>query len=488
MSAPASSSGSQAGGRRALLLLGHGSHLSPDSSVPVYDHAATIRSTGLFDQVLEAFWKEEPSLRDAIDLVECEEVYIVPLFLAEGYFTRRVLPRELGLDGRVTHRAGRTIHYCAPIGTHPSMADLILARARSVAGIGPETRGRTTLVLVGHGTERSDTSADTVYRLVEAVRAAREFAEVTCGFLDEQPRIADVLGSLGGSPVVIVPFFVADGWHTSDTIPDELGLAGGSPGAGHPNLWYTPPVGTLPDVAGVILAIAGEAGAFRVPHASGEAGAAPTTPLPITAARRAFFDWLERGPRDHEFALLQVSIHRYPSGRFYLRHLADRGLAESLLRPLAGPPELLRLARRTASGAYRPLRTAADLRRGWQLRGLDDDGLWQALSLVYPAAVLHWYLAGVRALPVVNFPAWAARQSGAYESVGRLAGSSVEEVIDSCCGNCLKRRLWSVGGDTIVDAPVAKGPSHACVGCREPCTLFATHAREALEPEPVAAR
>jgi sirohydrochlorin cobaltochelatase len=47
--------------------------------------------------------------------VEADEVYVVPLFISEGYFTEEVIPRELGLDGpgAVGHaKAGKTIHYC----------------------------------------------------------------------------------------------------------------------------------------------------------------------------------------------------------------------------------------------------------------------------------------------------------------------------------------------------------------------------------------
>jgi len=38
---------------RALVIVGHGSHLNEDSSLPVYEHAARIRETGEFDEVVE---------------------------------------------------------------------------------------------------------------------------------------------------------------------------------------------------------------------------------------------------------------------------------------------------------------------------------------------------------------------------------------------------------------------------------------------------
>jgi sirohydrochlorin cobaltochelatase len=48
------------------------------------------------------FWKEEPSFRDALFLFDPEsirEVYVVPNFISEGYFTQTVVPRELEISG-----------------------------------------------------------------------------------------------------------------------------------------------------------------------------------------------------------------------------------------------------------------------------------------------------------------------------------------------------------------------------------------------------
>ena len=80
-----------------LVLLGHGSTLNGDSDGPTYQHAEELRRRGIFGQVLESFWKQEPSfcavLRGAIG----KRVFCVPLFISEGYFTEQVIPRELGL-------------------------------------------------------------------------------------------------------------------------------------------------------------------------------------------------------------------------------------------------------------------------------------------------------------------------------------------------------------------------------------------------------
>src|SRR5438034_10651574 len=145
----------------ALLIVGHGSTVNPDSSTPTVAHAAEIRRRKVFVDVGCAFWKEEPSLRDALFLFDSDvarEVYVVPNFISEGYFTQTVIPRELELSGRVTSRAnGQIWKYCEPVGNHESMTAHLLERAREIApGVREEEAA---LLIVAHGTSLNDNSA-----------------------------------------------------------------------------------------------------------------------------------------------------------------------------------------------------------------------------------------------------------------------------------------------------------------------------------------
>ena len=86
----------------ALVILGHGSTVNPDSSAPTFQHADAIKRRGAFGEVACAFWKEEPGFRQVLTMVESPEIYLVPNFISEGYFTQKIIPRELGLQGAVT--------------------------------------------------------------------------------------------------------------------------------------------------------------------------------------------------------------------------------------------------------------------------------------------------------------------------------------------------------------------------------------------------
>src|SRR5436309_3601374 len=114
----------------ALLIVAHGSTVNPDSSAPTLAHAAEIRRRTVFAEVQCAFWKEEPSLRDARFLFAPEtirEVYVVPNFISEGYFTQTVIPRELELTGKVTNRvSGGIWNYGESVGNRPLGIELLV--------------------------------------------------------------------------------------------------------------------------------------------------------------------------------------------------------------------------------------------------------------------------------------------------------------------------------------------------------------------------
>jgi sirohydrochlorin cobaltochelatase len=243
---------------KALVIVGHGSHLNGDSSRPVYEHAERIRRSGGFDEVVECFWKEEPSMRHVLDIVESEEVYVVPAFISEGYFTRQVIPRELGLEGPVTRKGGKTIRYAGPLGTFERMADVILERAGDLMRGKKLREGRTALVLLGHGTDLDRKSSGVIYLNAGRIRERGVYDLVEVAFLDQDPEVGEVVSSVEAENVVLIPVFVAEGWHTRETIPADLGLTGEVTRRPNRTIFYGEPVGTHPSMAALIAARARE--------------------------------------------------------------------------------------------------------------------------------------------------------------------------------------------------------------------------------------
>jgi sirohydrochlorin cobaltochelatase len=257
----------------ALLIVAHGSTVNPDSSAPTLAHVAEIRQRKIFADVECAFWKEEPSLRDALFLFDPEsirEVCVVPNFISEGYFTQTVIPRELELNGATTKRAtGQTWKYCQPVGNHPSMTELLLKRAHAVApGVDPV---ETSLLIVAHGTDLNENSAVAAKREAEKIRDLGKFAEVLNIYMEEPPLISDWRNLTKTGNVVVVPFFIADGLHSYEDIPHLIGITTPSHAArgeifrGNPyridnrTLFYASSIGTDPGFADIIIEQAGMA-------------------------------------------------------------------------------------------------------------------------------------------------------------------------------------------------------------------------------------
>jgi sirohydrochlorin cobaltochelatase len=257
----------------ALVVLGHGTTQNADSERPVLQHAVELRRRGIFREVRGAFWKQEPRLQQVLAELNTPRVFVVPLFISEGYFASEVIPRELGLGADFTLRTSDSeLVYTKPVGTHARMTEVILARAREVVEQFPFPRAPRskdcTLFIAGHGTERSEQSRRSIERQVHLIRNQQLYAAVHAVFMEEDPRIQSCHSLANTRNVVVVPFFISDGLHTVEDIPVLLGepervvkerLAAGQPTWRNPTekqgklTWYASAVGREPLLAEVIL-------------------------------------------------------------------------------------------------------------------------------------------------------------------------------------------------------------------------------------------
>lgn len=255
----------------ALVIAAHGSHLNPDSDTPVFNHADTIRGLEVFDEVREAFWKEEPSFREVLRTLTSDIVYVVPLFMSEGYFTDQVIPRELRITDDQELDVNKTVRYTDPVGTHPSLTDVIIDRAESITN-NPEVGDGYGLAIVGHGTERHENSAQSTIDHAERIRKQDRFDQTLALFMDEAPYIDNVTDHFSTPNVIIVPLFIANGYHTREDIPEDIGITDDyrdgfdvPSSVGNQQIWYSGAVGTQPEIADILLERATEAGAISKP-------------------------------------------------------------------------------------------------------------------------------------------------------------------------------------------------------------------------------
>ena len=263
----------------ALVLLGHGATVIDTSGDVVYQHARELRGRKVFAEVREAFWKQQPNIKDVLASVPANRVFIVPLFISEGYFSEEVIPRELGFkteeaedDSRKLQRGAQTLYYCKPVGTHVDMTGVLLERAHKVVEMFPFPRAPKakdmTLFIAGHGTEKNENSRVSVQHQVDVIRAQNIYAGVHAVFLEEAPKVSECFYMAETRHIVVVPFFMSEGMHSQEDIPVMLGdskrivqqrLGMRQPPWRNPTerngklIWYSPVVGTHPKVAEVIL-------------------------------------------------------------------------------------------------------------------------------------------------------------------------------------------------------------------------------------------
>ena len=258
-----------------LVVLGHGTVLNDQSAAPVFQHAAELRRRKILREVHVAFWKQEPQVRKVLAEIRARRVFIVPLFISEGYFSTEIIPTELGFNYPYNLKLktnNSELHYCRPVGSHKSMTGVILARAAEVVKQFPFPRApkpaETTLLIAGHGTERNANSRLAIQRQVELIRGQNVFAAVGAVFMEQAPYLKDCIAAAKTKNIVVVPFFISDGLHVVEDIPILLGEseklvkerhAAGQPTWRNPTekygrlIWYSPAVGTEPHLADVIL-------------------------------------------------------------------------------------------------------------------------------------------------------------------------------------------------------------------------------------------
>lgn len=471
----------------ALVIVGHGSTLNPDSSAPTHQHADEIRRRGIFREVVCAFWKEEPSMGEVLQMLESRDVYVVPNFISEGYFCQQVIPRELRLSGPTTPVGGRTVHYCDPVGIHPNMTRLLLQRADEVAPGIP--RAETGLVIAGHGTSLNENSAKAIREQVRLIREGNHgFAEVADAYMEEAPFVADWHQLTTARHVVVVPFFIADGLHSYQDIPVMLGIES-EPGSAaserevfrhNPHdlrgrrLYYSNAIGTEPLLADVILDQVIE---FDRKHAPPSAEAPA---LPSTAA--ALEEWLATGSR----VLGQVLITRLAAGGFDLRHKSDAHIAAESLVTCDHALAAREIVKYDAQSAFRPLKSAPTLRDGWrlQLRRIEDVVL--ALDIFHPAALSLAAAHQRGELAPVPLRETLGRQTGMYRFANRITDSEALAMVARKCDSasaCMRRILWplTAGQPLSGDAAAKCAPPEALheipLLCLEACNHLVAAAR-----------
>ena len=431
----------------ALILAGHGSHVSANTAGVVWDYVGRLRSWGAADEITACFWKEAPPFSQALATVEADDIVIVPVFTARGYFTSEVIPAEMGLTGEKTIRAGKTIHLTRPIGEAPRLASIVDERLRGALAQYRLRPGETAAAIIGHGTPRNRHSRDSARHQAERIRELNWLGEAVDVYLDDQPDIPSLYRRTRARHIIALPYFVADGSHVRQDIPRALGISelDSVNRVKDRSVYYCQPVGSDTSVPQLIVDLARETG------------------LPLQ--RRETPDPWSNFPRAGRRALLQAleteSILRFGQvmvSRTRVWHRANETGGVAFTSPAA-------LRDYVRSEPFRPLATSADLPAGWHVELDDAADAHAVIETIYPGLIADW---ASGALKTESLQELGRRQSGMFKDIHRISPKVIAMALETICGNCVRQPAWHPAG----------ARARASLPCRSACNMWLSTARQ----------
>jgi hypothetical protein len=181
-------------------------------------------------------------------------------------------------------------------------------------------------------------------------------------------------------------------------------------------------------------------------------------------------------PSHMEFAQVLISRREHA---FELRQVTDAAVTDSALE-LVAIESLRNLANHTQTGAFRPLKSAPNLRNGWRALAHSAEELETALANLYPGALADWYAARQTPVPVMHYRDYVNRQTGMYRITQMLSDTQVRDVALAACHRdfCLKQRLW--GGPEL---PADQRTDKSLIPCLELCPMLLEFARKSMRLE-----
>ena len=193
----------------------------------------------------------------------------------------------------------------------------------------------------------------------------------------------------------------------------------------------------------------------------------------------------------------QLLICPINAGGFVVCHRDDENAQG--LKIFRNADDAIEIARYDDIGKFRPLKTAPNLRRGWQLEVVDLGELQRALDYFYPgrlAMVTAWK---ENQLEATSLRETLDRQSGMYRVAAKISDEQIDVVVAKVCqsnGGCLRTILWKrdqSGAISSTKLPADKfDPAHDQTErgentipllCQEICSLLLNECRRAVKGE-----
>lgn len=243
-----------------LILAAHGAGNDSPANQSVHQLADRLKQTNRFHSVAPAFNKGIPRFAEILDRLDLDSAIVVPLMTAAGYFSQSFLPTELQKNN-CCH--DMNLHITEPIGTHPDLKTITASRTREILTENNLDNSPTTIITIGHGTKRSETSKQSNESLADHLRHEFPSANVVTAYLDDEPHITKVVATIPPTHnILAIPFLIGGGSHATDDIPDALNLKTAPKDApvierhNSRTVLCDIPTGRLPELTDIILDLA----------------------------------------------------------------------------------------------------------------------------------------------------------------------------------------------------------------------------------------
>lgn len=408
----------------ALVLAGHGSHISPHTAGIVWRYVDRLRSWGVADEITACFWKEPPSFHHVFDSLLARRVVVVPVFTARGYFTGEVIPSEMGLNGAATVRDDKTIMLTRTIGEHSMLESIVQEFVLDTLSAYNLAAEDTAVAIIGHGTRRNPESRDATRRQASRLRELEFVHEAVDVYLDDDPDIPSLYRNTTAPNIIALPFFVAPGSHVSLDVPSALGISDtrAPQRVNGRNVHYGDPVGVDDRICQVILDLARETG---LPFAANRV-ASPWAGFP-KAGRETLLRALSNGDT---LRFGQVTL------------TAERVWHKGEFEPTQVFESPAQLRSHLRDDPFRSLPTSSDLPAGWQVELESPQKAHAVLETVYPGLVADWSAARERDLNTETLQDVSRRQLGMFRDIHSLDELAIDRTIEQVCGNCVRQPTW----------------------------------------------
>ncbi len=227
----------------ALVLAAHGDRGGETPNEVLLSHVRTLAATGHYRLVTAGTLRSEDlSLEHAMHAAEASgaaRIAVYPMFMADGYFTGKVLPDRIAAAG-LSDRCS----LLAPLGLDPQLPPLMMRHAILFAaqiGLNP---AHTRLLVAGHGSKIGRASLRSTERVACKLRKMRRFAWIETAYLEETPFLHSQLPS-SELTTLVLGFFSGDGLHASEDVPGAIAASGAT-------AHYAGSIGRQPEIGQII--------------------------------------------------------------------------------------------------------------------------------------------------------------------------------------------------------------------------------------------